>query len=153
MGQYHRIISLVLAVFTVTACATLRQDFETPAVNVSAIRPLPSDSLVPRFEIVLHIVNPNRSPLRLQGIAYTLALDGHDRVVQGCEDGYFIGPTVFTDVQPGTEIHRTEIFGPVVVILKAQTLDEAIQIINDHQYGNDHGGRRFVHAVCGCHCG
>ena len=61
----------------VMGCATLRQDFETPAVNVSAIRPLPSDSLAPRFEIVLHIVNPNRSPLKLQGIAYTLSLDGH----------------------------------------------------------------------------
>jgi len=66
----------------------------------------------------------------------TLALDGRDIVVPGCEKGYFIGPTVFTDVKPGMKIHNTEIFGPVVVILKAQTLDEAIKIINDHQYGN-----------------
>jgi malonate-semialdehyde dehydrogenase (acetylating) / methylmalonate-semialdehyde dehydrogenase len=66
----------------------------------------------------------------------TLALDGRDLVVPGCEKGHFIGPTVFTDVKPGMEIHRTEIFGPVVVILKAENLDEAIQIINDHQYAN-----------------
>ena len=66
----------------------------------------------------------------------TLALDGRDAVVPGCKKGYFIGPTVFTDVKPGMEIHKTEIFGPVVVILKAETLDEAIKIINDHQYGN-----------------
>ena len=66
----------------------------------------------------------------------TLALDGRDIVIPGCEKGYFIGPTVFTDVRPGMKIHNTEIFGPVVVILKAQTLDEAIRIINDHQYGN-----------------
>ena len=66
----------------------------------------------------------------------TLALDGRDIVVPGCEKGYFIGPTVFTDVKPGMEIHKTEIFGPVVVILKADSLDEAIKIINDHQYGN-----------------
>jgi len=65
-----------------------------------------------------------------------LALDGRDVAVEGCEKGHFIGPTVFTNVQPGMEIHSTEIFGPVVVILKAETLDEAIQIINDHQYGN-----------------
>ncbi len=66
----------------------------------------------------------------------TLALDGRDIVVPGCENGHFIGPTVFTDVRPGMEIHSTEIFGPVVVILKADSLDEAITIINNHQYGN-----------------
>ncbi|MDP6523511.1 MAG: CoA-acylating methylmalonate-semialdehyde dehydrogenase [Kiritimatiellia bacterium] len=66
----------------------------------------------------------------------TLALDGRNVSVPGCEKGHFIGPTVFTDVKPGMEIHRTEIFGPVVVILKAADLDEAIKIINDHQYGN-----------------
>ena len=66
----------------------------------------------------------------------TLALDGRDIVVPGCENGHFIGPTVFTNVKPGMEIHSTEIFGPVVVVLKAGSLDEAIQIINDHQYGN-----------------
>ncbi|MHC4532698.1 MAG: aldehyde dehydrogenase family protein [Planctomycetota bacterium] len=66
----------------------------------------------------------------------TLALDGRDMVVPGCEKGYFIGPTVFTDVKPGMEIHSTEIFGPVVVVLKAGSLDEAIQIINNLEYGN-----------------
>ena len=66
----------------------------------------------------------------------TLALDGRDVTVPGCEDGHFIGPTVFTDVKPGMEIHKTEIFGPVVVILKADTLDDAIRIINEHEYGN-----------------
>jgi len=66
----------------------------------------------------------------------TLRLDGRNIVVPGCEKGYFIGPTVFTDVKPGMEIHKTEIFGPVVVMLKADSLDEAIKIINDLQYGN-----------------
>lgn len=65
-----------------------------------------------------------------------LALDGRDIKVAGCEKGYFIGPTVFTDVVPGMEIHRTEIFGPVVVIMKADSLDEAIKIINNHNYAN-----------------
>jgi len=66
----------------------------------------------------------------------TLALDGRDVVVSGCENGYFIGPTVFTGVKPGMKIHETEIFGPVVVILKTGSLDKAIQIINNHKYGN-----------------
>ncbi len=66
----------------------------------------------------------------------TLALDGRGLKVPGCEKGHFLGPTVFTDVRPGMTIHQTEIFGPVQVILKAGTLDEAIRIINDHPYGN-----------------
>jgi len=73
-----------------------------------------------------------------QGVAEgaTLALDGRDVVVPGCEKGYFIAPTILTDVKPGMVCHQTEIFGPVVVMLKAATLDEAIGIINAHQYGN-----------------
>lgn len=65
-----------------------------------------------------------------------LVLDGRDIVVLGCEGGHFIGPTIFTDVKPGMKIHNIEIFGPVVVILKADTLDDAIKIINNHKYGN-----------------
>jgi malonate-semialdehyde dehydrogenase (acetylating)/methylmalonate-semialdehyde dehydrogenase len=66
----------------------------------------------------------------------TLALDGRGLEVAGCEQGHFVGPTVFTDVKPGMKIHQTEIFGPVVVVLRADSLDEAIEIINDHHYGN-----------------
>ncbi len=66
----------------------------------------------------------------------SLALDGRDIRIPGREKGYFIGPTVFTDVRPGMEIHKTEIFGPVVVMLRADSLDEAITIINEHEYGN-----------------
>ncbi|MHC4631022.1 MAG: CoA-acylating methylmalonate-semialdehyde dehydrogenase [Planctomycetota bacterium] len=87
-----------------------------------------------------------------------LALDGRDIRLPGCEKGHFIGPTVFVDVQAGMKIHQTEIFGPVVVILKADTLDEAIKIINDHEYGNGasiytqngHWARRFkLEVECG----
>lgn len=65
-----------------------------------------------------------------------LALDGRQLKVPGGENGHFIGPTVFTEVKPGMAIHQTEIFGPVVVVLRADSLDEAISIINNHQYGN-----------------
>ena len=65
-----------------------------------------------------------------------LALDGRGVKVQGREEGHYIGPTVFTEVRPGMSVHRTEIFGPVQVILKAADLDEAISVVNDHPYGN-----------------
>ena len=81
----------------------------------------------------------------------TLALDGRKISVKERQEGYFLGPTVFTDVLPGMTIEQTEIFGPVVVILKCATLDEAIATINDHRYGNGasiytqngHYARRF----------
>jgi len=65
-----------------------------------------------------------------------LALDGRGVKVQGREEGHYIGPTVFTEVRSGMSVHRTEIFGPVQVILKAADLDEAISVVNDHPYGN-----------------
>jgi malonate-semialdehyde dehydrogenase (acetylating)/methylmalonate-semialdehyde dehydrogenase len=65
-----------------------------------------------------------------------LALDGRNVRVPGREKGHYIGPTVFTGVEPGMAIHRTEIFGPVQVILKADSLDAAIRIVNEHPYGN-----------------
>jgi malonate-semialdehyde dehydrogenase (acetylating)/methylmalonate-semialdehyde dehydrogenase len=65
-----------------------------------------------------------------------LLVDGRGAVPAGCENGHFVGATVFADVQPGMAIHSTEIFGPVVVVLKARDFDEAVRIINDHPYGN-----------------
>jgi malonate-semialdehyde dehydrogenase (acetylating) / methylmalonate-semialdehyde dehydrogenase len=65
-----------------------------------------------------------------------LALDGRGVKVPGAEKGHYIGPTVFTEVRPGMSVHQTEIFGPVQVILRAATLDDAIRVINEHPYGN-----------------
>ncbi len=65
-----------------------------------------------------------------------LVLDGRGITIPGSESGHYIGPTVFTGVEAGMDIHKTEIFGPVVVILKVESLDEAVRIINEHQYAN-----------------
>jgi LEA14-like dessication related protein len=77
MPRSNRILVLALMVLMIAGCATLNPDYETPSVNVSTIRALPSDSIAPRFEIGLHIINPNRNPLKLHGIAYSLKLDGY----------------------------------------------------------------------------
>ena len=66
----------------------------------------------------------------------TLLVDGRGAEIAGCEKGNFIGPTVLADVQPGSTVERTEIFGPVVIILKFDSLDEAIATINRHEFGN-----------------
>ncbi|NCJ05585.1 L-glutamate gamma-semialdehyde dehydrogenase [Synechococcales cyanobacterium C] len=51
------------------------------------------------------------------------------------ETGYFIGPTIFTDVAPNAVIAQTEIFGPVLAVIKAQTFDQALEIANQTDYG------------------
>ena len=66
----------------------------------------------------------------------TLALDGRGLEVPGCENGHFLGTSVFTDVKEGMEVHNIEIFGPVQSIMNVDTLDDAIAIINNHAYGN-----------------
>jgi malonate-semialdehyde dehydrogenase (acetylating)/methylmalonate-semialdehyde dehydrogenase len=69
----------------------------------------------------------------------TLALDGRGVKVRGYEEGNFIGPTIFTDVTTEMEIYRTEIFGPVLVVLSVPTLDDAIALVNRNPMGNGVG--------------
>ncbi len=68
-----------------------------------------------------------------------LELDGRGVKVPGYEKGNFIGPTIFSGVTPEMKIYTTEIFGPVMVILGVDTLDDAITLINDNPFGNGTG--------------
>lgn len=63
-------------------------------------------------------------------------LDGSDCVVPGYEKGYFVGPTLFNKVTTDMDIYKEEIFGPALLLVTADTLDEAIEIINNNPYGN-----------------
>ena len=58
-------------------CAGLQPGYEAPVVTITSFEALPTQSVVPRFKIGLHIVNPNRTPLDLKGVSYTIALEGH----------------------------------------------------------------------------
>eukprot|EP00286_Rhodomonas_abbreviata_P028121 CAMPEP_0181312576 /NCGR_PEP_ID=MMETSP1101-20121128/13772_1 /TAXON_ID=46948 /ORGANISM="Rhodomonas abbreviata, Strain Caron Lab Isolate" /LENGTH=543 /DNA_ID=CAMNT_0023419439 /DNA_START=18 /DNA_END=1649 /DNA_ORIENTATION=- len=66
----------------------------------------------------------------------TIALDGRGLTVPEYPNGNFIGPTVITGVKPNMRCYTEEIFGPVLVCLEVDTLDEAITLINDSPYGN-----------------
>lgn len=72
----------MLLALGLSACATLRPDFETPAVQVTSFRPLPGEGLAPRFEIGLRVTNPNADELKLRGLSYKVLLDDYE-VVQG----------------------------------------------------------------------
>lgn len=66
----------------------------------------------------------------------SLLLDGRKLKVKGYENGNFVGPTVLHKVKPNMKCYREEIFGPVLCSLEADTLEDAIKLINDNPYGN-----------------
>lgn len=65
-----------------------------------------------------------------------LLLDGRDVKVVGFENGNFVGPTIFSNVKPGMSIYDQEIFGPVLCLMFADNLDQAIEMINANPNGN-----------------
>ena len=65
-----------------------------------------------------------------------LVVDGRGLTVAGHEGGYFLGPCLFDRVRPGMRIYEEEIFGPVLGLVRVQSLAEAMAMINAHEYGN-----------------
>jgi len=66
----------------------------------------------------------------------TLVVDGRGLVVDGHENGFFVGPTLFDHVKKGMRIHSEEIFGPVLCVVRVSSLEEAMELINSHESGN-----------------
>jgi malonate-semialdehyde dehydrogenase (acetylating)/methylmalonate-semialdehyde dehydrogenase len=66
----------------------------------------------------------------------TLVVDGRHPQVDGQADGFFVGGTLFDHVTPEMSIYREEIFGPVLVCVRVASLDEAMTLINAHEFGN-----------------
>lgn len=66
----------------------------------------------------------------------TLVADGRGHVVPGHENGFFTGGTLFDHVKPTMRIYKEEIFGPVLACVRAKDLAEAVQLVNDHEFGN-----------------
>lgn len=83
----------------------------------------------------------------------TVVVDGRDLKVDG--DGFFLGPTLLDNVTDSMSVYKDEIFGPVLSVLRVNTYDEALNLVNSHQYGNgtaiftNDGGaaRRFQNEV------
>lgn len=85
----------------------------------------------------------------------TLVVDGRGVEVDGNDDGFWLGPTLFDHVTPDMAIYGEEIFGPVLSVVRVATFDEGLALINEHPFGNgtaiftcDGGAaRRFQHEV------
>ena len=65
-----------------------------------------------------------------------LVVDGRDCTVRGHEDGFFLGGCLFDRVQPEMRIYQEEIFGPVLSVVRARDYEEALRLVNEHQFGN-----------------
>jgi malonate-semialdehyde dehydrogenase (acetylating) / methylmalonate-semialdehyde dehydrogenase len=84
-----------------------------------------------------------------------LLLDGRGIEVAGCENGFFVGPTLFDRVTPEMDIYREEIFGPVLIVLRVDSFEAAVRLINANPYGNGtaiftgsgHWARRFENEI------
>ncbi|MEW5892507.1 MAG: CoA-acylating methylmalonate-semialdehyde dehydrogenase [Pseudomonadota bacterium] len=84
-----------------------------------------------------------------------LVLDGRGLQVAGLAGGFFVGPTLFDRVRPEMAIYREEIFGPVLIVLRVESFEQAVRLINANPYGNGtaiftgsgHWARRFEHEI------
>ncbi len=107
---------LFLVLLLLCSCATLSPVFEDPQIKLSSIRMLPSNGVLPEFEIGLHVINPNRLPLKLFGLSYELALEGHQvltgvasdlPVIEGYSEGDVLlraTPDLFSTIGLFTEL-------------------------------------------------
>ena len=65
-----------------------------------------------------------------------LIVDGRNLKIQGYENGFFVGPTLFDNVTKNMKIYQEEIFGPVLSVVRCANYEEALKLVNDHKYGN-----------------
>lgn len=78
-GIYSGAFLMLLSLCALVAgCSTMRPGFVAPSVNITSFKPLPSEGIVPRFEISLRVVNPNSTQLSLRGMSYKVALNNFD---------------------------------------------------------------------------
>ena len=85
MSYLLKICTLLLSVFILYGCSTLRADFEKPTVKVTGLRFLPSEGLDQRIGVDLAIANPNAEDLSLRGISYTIGIENYS-VLSGVSD-------------------------------------------------------------------
>lgn len=84
---HHGLVLLAISLMLLSACASTERDYETPTVTLKGLRALHGQGGLPQFEVTLVVINPNRTPLDLVGVAYTIRLAGHD-IVKGVGKGY-----------------------------------------------------------------
>ncbi len=153
-GERCMAISVVVAVGDSAADAMLEK--LVPRVNALKVGPYtdPEAEMGP-------VVTPE-AQTRIKGYidrgleeGASLVVDGRDISIAGHENGCFVGATIFDHVKPDMSIYTDEIFGPVLCVVRAESYEEAVRLINDHEYGNGtaiftrdgDAARNFAHRI------
>ncbi len=113
-------LHLLFLVLFFSGCAGFQYDYETPTVHITSFRPLPSEGVIPQFEIGLVVTNPNRTSLNLKGISYSVEIEGF-KILTGVSntlptiEGYGQGevllaavPNLFSGVQLLAELMNSQ---------------------------------------------
>ncbi len=113
----------------------------TPALAEAAQSLIVGNGLDPAVQMGPVITPQSRA--RIEGLIQQgldegaeMVIDGRHARIQGYEQGYFLKPTIISDIPRGGTIATTELFGPVLGMMRVDTVDEAIQLVNSGEYGN-----------------
>ncbi len=135
-GERCMAISVAVPVGDKTADALIERLI--PRIEKLRVGPYTDGNDVDYGPVVTAAAKANIERLVESGIAQgaTLVVDGRGFKLQGYENGYFVGPHLFDHVTRDMEIYKTEIFGPVLSMVRAKTYEEALSYAMDHEYGN-----------------
>jgi len=135
-GERCMAISVAVAVGDDTADRLL--DKLVPRVEKLKVGPYTSGNDVDYGPVITAAAKANIERLVETGVdqGAKLVVDGRGFSLQGYEDGFFVGPHLFDNVTSDMDIYKTEIFGPVLCTMRAQTYEDALKLAMDHEYGN-----------------
>ncbi|MEM8823189.1 MAG: CoA-acylating methylmalonate-semialdehyde dehydrogenase [Pseudomonadota bacterium] len=135
-GERCMAISVAVPVGEETADKLIKK--LVPRVEALKVGPYTAGNDVDFGPVVTKAAKENIHRLIQSGIdqGAELVVDGRDFKLQGYEDGFFVGAHLFDRVTKDMDIYRTEIFGPVLSTVRAQSYEEALGLAMDHEYGN-----------------
>lgn len=111
----NRVLVFILCLGCLSSCGNIRPEAELPVVNVSYFKPLPARGIAPAFAVGLHIINPSATALKLNGVSYTIKLEGQRVLVGVAHDLPEIGPYHEGDVVVRA---TADMFGSFLLITK-----------------------------------
>jgi malonate-semialdehyde dehydrogenase (acetylating)/methylmalonate-semialdehyde dehydrogenase len=135
-GERCMAISVAVPVGEATADALIERLI--PRIEKLKVGPYTAGNDVDYGPVVTAAAKANILRLVETGVAQgaKLVVDGRNFKLQGYENGFFIGPSLFDNVKPGMKTYNEEIFGPVLQIVRAASFEEALSLPSKHQYGN-----------------
>jgi malonate-semialdehyde dehydrogenase (acetylating)/methylmalonate-semialdehyde dehydrogenase len=135
-GERCMAISVAVPVGQQTADALI--EALTPRVEKLRVGPYTSDQEVDYGPVITAQAKARIEGLIASGVdqGAKLVVDGRGLQLQGYENGFFCGPSLFDNVTPEMDIYREEIFGPVLSTVRAQSYEDALNLVIDNPYGN-----------------